>query len=252
MSISGSNIANSTAETPRSSRLKRAKYCERLSGKILITRPRLATGRSGKRLVAERGGGGKEAFAAGEVRQAVEPEQRDIDRVLIEQAHDHDVAGRAGLIREVGLEVLVSVDRARHRDAGEARELPHIDIDPVLAIEQAVDFRTDRVLELSLANGGALGLTGHDQTRRVGYRGLERLSGEEHDRRFHDGEDEREKRCRDDGEFNCRRAVLLANEAAPYGRCCEPPNAICELCCDGLEHGQPLIAAELLSLQVEQ
>ena len=114
----------------------------------------------------------------------------------------------------------------------ERRELLHIDIDAVLAIEQAIDLRTDRVLESGLVEALSLCLAGHDQPGRVGRRRLQRLSREEDDCRLHDGEDEREERRCDECEFDRGRAILLADETTRRGRSRKPPDTFCELRCD--------------------
>ena len=58
-----------------------------------------------------------------------------------------------------------------------------------------------------------LRLTGHDQPRGIGDGGLQRLAGEEDDRRLHDGEDERQERRRDEAELDRGGAILPAAQS---------------------------------------
>src|SRR6185295_12298951 len=108
--INGSSMANSTAETPRSSRRKPANRCERPIREMMLFIARHSVGVG---LVAERGGCDQETLATVHVGE-IEAEQRHVDRPLVEQPHDYDVAGAARLIVEVVLKIALPVDRAVH------------------------------------------------------------------------------------------------------------------------------------------
>ena len=91
---------------------------------------------------------------------------------------------------------------------------------------------------LNAACGEALRLRlpGHDQAGGIGDRGLQRLAGEEDDRRLHDGEDERKKRRRHETEFDGGRAILRAGETASDAGRNEPSRARLRDCLDDVSN----------------
>jgi len=110
----------------------------------------------------------------------------------------------------------VRIDRLGIVDRSERRVGLDVDLQAAGTIEQAVDFRAHRSFECGRVVALGLRLPGHDQARRIRDRGFERLAGKEHQRGFHDGEHQREKWCRDDGELDRGSAVFTAGET-PQG-----------------------------------
>src|SRR5262245_28261077 len=157
----------------------------------------------------------------------VKVQQRDIDRPLVEKAHQHDGARTARVVAEIVDEVAASIERLRHGYGGECREGLHFDGDAVGAIEQPIDLGAHRILEGVLIEALLLRLPGHDQPPRIGNGRFQCLAGEEDDRGFQDRKDHRQKRRPDHAEFDRRNAGLLTRKTArethgpdsPYARC---------------------------------
>src|SRR5262245_43116229 len=96
-------------------------------------------------LIAERRRGDQHSLAAPII---AEPEHRDIDRPLVEQAHQYDRAWTARVVAEIVDEVAVGIERrGRRRNSGKCRERLHVDEDAIATIEQTVDLGTHRILE---------------------------------------------------------------------------------------------------------
>src|SRR5262245_15438175 len=191
VTIRGSSIANSTAEMPRRSFAKEARRWTSSGAETdnLMTH-HLAAG-SAVGFIAESGRSDQHSLGAPTI---AEPEQRDIDRPLVEQAHQHDGAWTARVVAEIVDDVAVGIERRRrHRDGGKRRERLHLDEDSIGAIEQAVDLGTDRVLEGVLVEALRLRLPGHDEPPRIGDGGPQRLTGEEDDRGLQDRADQPQK-----------------------------------------------------------
>jgi hypothetical protein len=92
---------------------------------------------------------------------------------------------------------------------------PRVDIDAVGAIEPAGDAGAHRLFELGLRHARRLRLAGHDQARGIDHRRFEHLAGEQNDRRFDDGEEQRQERRGDKREFDRGRAILIAAQTPP-------------------------------------
>src|SRR3954453_1185947 len=98
VTISGSSIANSTAETARRSRAKETSRGTSSVREASDLMTQHSTTRGAVGFVAERRRGDQHSLGAATIAQ---PEQRDIDRPLIEQAHQHDGARSAGIVAEI-------------------------------------------------------------------------------------------------------------------------------------------------------
>src|SRR5262245_27711618 len=134
-------MANSTAEAPSRSRLKDR------SSRII----RNVTAFMADRLMAGvRGGCGREWLVAEHCRRhkqtpvavdvgEIVSEQRNIDRPLIVQRHDFNLAWRARAVVQLGLVDLSICQRQIVVDRGEVVESLDVDIDTAEAIEQPVD-----------------------------------------------------------------------------------------------------------------
>src|SRR6185436_5766634 len=104
VTISGSSIANSTAEMPRRSLAKEARrwISSEAETSDLMTHHSTTGGAVG--FIAESRRGDQHSLAAPTI---AEPEQRDIDRPLVEQAHQHDRAWNARVVAEIVDDVAV-------------------------------------------------------------------------------------------------------------------------------------------------
>ncbi len=147
----------------------------------------------------------------GEVEEVAEGESRP----CVERTDRDDVAGLADLVGEVvGQKLLVLfVDGDGKVDRVEGLERAHVELQVALAILEIGDLGADRFLEGFRVHARFERLAGADEAGGVVDRGLQRLAGEEDQRRFEDGEDEHHERDADDAEFNRRGAVVAPREA---------------------------------------
>ena len=96
------------------------------------------------------------------------------------------------------------------------------------------------VLKSAWLKPAGLRLAGHDQSRGIGGGGFQRLPGEKHERGFQDGEGQRQKRRRDQCEFDGGGAVLLAHEAARDARRHQPAQTRNDFVGRCIKHGNRL------------
>ena len=172
-----------------------------------------ASSRRCVRFVFEDRGGGEQIVAAVQIAQ-IEAEQIDVDRILIIEPQHHDVARAAGIVAEhAGIEGAVRYRQAEI-DRRKRRIGLDVDIDAVVAVEDAVDLIAD--LRLELRGGPAVGLrlAGKDQARRGRRRGLERLAGKEDQRGLQDREQGGDEGRRKQPEFDRGPGVALRDESA--------------------------------------
>src|ERR1700722_2873682 len=181
-------MANSTADTPRQSPTNRASRRAKfgaLNPTLFMAYRMARPSRRCIRFVFEYGGGGEKFKAATQIAQ-IEAEQIDENRVFVIEPQHHDVARAAGIVAHRRRVEDAVRNRQAEADGGKRRIGFDVDIDTVVAIENAVDLVADLLLELRGAPAVGLRLAGKDQTRRDCRCGFQRLTGKKHQRSLQD------------------------------------------------------------------